>query len=171
MTLTAWNASLGVLQSFVTPKPDPSDQVFEPLAPAGIGAIPTLNLACCRALIRSHGPSSDMYALPERNWLAVEEDELALGICAATFSLLTRSVYHCAAACHSGVSTSSFPSALSADLPEALSTHGRSCPMSLCAQNPYLGGLVSVLASFMNSSVVQPIAGSFNPAALNASLL
>src|SRR5215203_4112645 len=100
MTLTALNASSGVLQSRVTPKPEPSDHVLEPLAPAGIGAIPTLNLACSRALIRSHGSS----------W-----------------------------------------------------------PMSLCAQNPYFGGLVKALASAMNSSVVQPVAGSFNPAALKAS--
>src|SRR3954454_24373192 len=138
MTLTAWNASSGFLQSCVTPNPDPSDQVLEPLAPAGTGAMPTLNLACCRALIRSHGPSSDMYALPARNWLAVNDEEVALGICAETLSLLTRSEYPCAAACHSGLSTSSFPSALSADFPDALNTHGSNCPMSLCAQNPYL---------------------------------
>src|SRR6185312_6237714 len=99
------------------PNPEPSDQVLEPLAPAGIGAMPTLNLACSRALIRSHGPSSAMYALPARNWLAVEDDELALGIWADSFSLLTRSVYHCALACHSGLSTSSFPSALTAAFP------------------------------------------------------
>ena len=43
--------------------------------------------------------------------------------------------------------------------------------MSLCAQNPYFGGLVSALASAMKSSVVQPIAGSLSPAALKASLL
>src|ERR687890_1775926 len=150
------------------PNPDPSDQVLEPLAPAGIGAIPTLNFACSRALIRSQGPSSDMYALPARNWLAADDEELALGICAATFSLLTRSAYHCALACHSGLSTSSFPSALRADFPDELSTQGSNAPMSLCAQKPYFGGLVSALASFRNSSVVQPIAGSLSPAALKA---
>jgi len=43
--------------------------------------------------------------------------------------------------------------------------------MSLCAQNPYFGAFVRALASRMKSSVVQPIPGSFNPAALKASLL
>jgi hypothetical protein len=72
-----------------------------------------------------------MYALPARNWSALAEDEFALGICGDTFSLLTRSVYHCALACHSGLSTSSLPSAFTADLPDELSTHGISALMSL----------------------------------------
>src|SRR4029453_14123645 len=73
-------------------------------------------------------------------------EDPAPGICAATFSLLTRSVYHCALACHSGLSTSSLPSAFTADLPDELSTHGSSMPMSLPAKNPYFGGLVTRLA-------------------------
>jgi hypothetical protein len=110
ITLSALNASSGSLQDVVMPKPDPAVR----LLPPGIGADPSVNFAVAFALIRSHGPSTTMAALPERK---VWTELLLASIGGATFCLPTRSAYHWKACTSLGSLNAGWPDASTGCVP------------------------------------------------------